>query len=174
MVHRHPGLGISHAEIPYSFLPNRLPFPLIYAKIPIHSIAKTLPSEMLLSTFSLLQSSERSPFGSMLDEMYICVNTAIRVHVLPTQPNKSSRQIITNEIQLSQSWVRRNRAVPSSLVLAEWVNREEDHASGSGCSRRRQKDVTDMGRYPRRCCSSLAGTRCHSRSTAEKDPVHEG
>lgn len=51
MVHRHPGLGISQAEIPYSFLPNRLPFPLVYAKIPIHSIAKTLPSEMLPSAF---------------------------------------------------------------------------------------------------------------------------
>ena len=46
--------------------------------------------------------------------------------------------------------------------------------SGSGGSRRRQKGITDMGRYPRRCYSSLAGTRCHSHSIAEKDPVREG
>ena len=143
-------------------------------KSPIHSIAKILPSEMLPSTFSLLQSSERSLSRACSMKCTYVSTQPFGYTSSQTQPNKSPRQIITNEIQLSQSWVRRNRAVPSSSVLAEWVNREEDHASGSGCSRRRQKDVTDMGRYPRCCCSSLAGTRCHSRSTAEKDPVHEG
>ena len=52
-------------------------------KIPIHSIAKVLPSEMLPSAFPLLAIIRTLLFGSMLDEVYICVNTAIRVHVSP-------------------------------------------------------------------------------------------
>ena len=41
------------AKIPYLSRPDRLSsrFPLIYAKNSIHSIAKTLPGEMLLSAF---------------------------------------------------------------------------------------------------------------------------
>ena len=61
MVHRHPGLGISQAEIPYSFLPScPIALSLHLCKIPFHSIAKILPGKMLLSAFSLLQRSDRS------------------------------------------------------------------------------------------------------------------
>ena len=85
MVHRHPGLGISQAGNP-RFLPSiqsNCPFPRSMQKMSNHSIAKVRPSEMLLSAFFPAAIIRSLPFQSMHNGVYVCVNMAIQVHVLP-------------------------------------------------------------------------------------------